>query len=365
MTKSKGNVIDPLHLIDQYAPTRCAHAGRDGGAGPRISSPPAASRAYRNFRQVWNACRSPRLTNACAGTASIGGAKQTLNRWIAHGRWRRARVTQRSRVPLQTTRRRRSNASSGTLFCDCYLEWRSRDAGPDGRPSRDAADGAWGARPDPQAAASVQPFLSRNCGRDGVARSNSLSSPNGRAAQRHHHSELGGAGRCRRRRHRGAATDDTSRTTRPTVIGWWSIGHRDRRRARMNIPPRPDAAYAGRCSVETRERAGAGTRSSGGWRGCRRSPSAIAPRTGRCSLWCAAGSRAAAQGRDRSRAERARSTRTGDGGGRHQARRCQLGNEKSSPTRRKKCRGRARQARGALARKARSRKRWRGSRRRE
>ena len=126
MSKSKGNVIDPLHLIDEYGAdalrftlAAMAAQGRD------IKLSTQRVEGYRNFAtKLWNACRFAEM-NHCALPADFDPtqAKETLNRWIAHETMSAAREV------TQAIESYRFNDAAGAIyrfvwnvFCDWYLE---------------------------------------------------------------------------------------------------------------------------------------------------------------------------------------------------------------------------------------------------
>jgi valyl-tRNA synthetase len=87
MSKSKGNIIDPLELIDRYGAdalrftlAAMAAQGRD------IKLATSRVEGYRNFAtKLWNACRFAEM-NGCATLVGFEPheVEQTLNRWIGH-----------------------------------------------------------------------------------------------------------------------------------------------------------------------------------------------------------------------------------------------------------------------------------------
>src|SRR4051812_25634413 len=126
MSKSKGNVIDPLNLIEEYGAdalrftlAAMAAQGRD------IKLDPQRVAGYRNFAtKLWNACRFAEM-NGCALPADFdpSQAKETLNRWIAH---ETGRATREITEAIETYR---FNDAAGAayrfvwnVYCDWYLE---------------------------------------------------------------------------------------------------------------------------------------------------------------------------------------------------------------------------------------------------
>ena len=126
MSKTKGNVIDPLHLIDEYGAdalrftlAAMAAQGRD------IKLATGRVEGYRNFAtKLWNACRFAEMNN-CVKPQGFDPARteQTLSRWIAH---ETARTTREVTEALEAYR---FNDAAGAIYrfvwnvyCDWYLE---------------------------------------------------------------------------------------------------------------------------------------------------------------------------------------------------------------------------------------------------
>jgi valyl-tRNA synthetase len=127
MSKSKGNIVDPLGLIDQYGAdalrftlTAMAAPGRD------VKLAESRVQGYRNFgTKLWNAARFCEMNEAKPVQGfDPASAKQTLNRWIIDD------VARASREITQALEAFRTNDAASTAyqfawgsFCDWYLEF--------------------------------------------------------------------------------------------------------------------------------------------------------------------------------------------------------------------------------------------------
>ena len=126
MSKSKGNVIDPLGVIDDYGADALRFAlARAAAQGHDIKLSPQLVETNRNFAtKLWNACRFAEM-NGCVLPPDFdpAKAKETLNRWIAH---ETARATREVTEAIEACR---FNDAAGAIYrfvwnvyCDWYLE---------------------------------------------------------------------------------------------------------------------------------------------------------------------------------------------------------------------------------------------------
>jgi valyl-tRNA synthetase len=166
MSKSKGNIIDPLDLIDKYGCdalrftlTALAAQGRD------IKLAESRVEGFRNFStKLWNAARFCEM-NECkpvAGFDPVTANEQIINRWMA------GKVTEAADRVSEALNAYRFNDAAQALyqlvwnvFCDWYLEFAKPifQEGDDASKAETRATAAWALQQILKLLHPVMPFI--------------------------------------------------------------------------------------------------------------------------------------------------------------------------------------------------------------
>jgi valyl-tRNA synthetase len=137
MSKSKGNVVDPLGIIDDYGADALRFTLARGAAlGHDIRLSPQSVEVNRNFAtKLWNAARFVEF-NGAGRVAGFDpkGAKEILNRWIAH------ETAKATREVTEAIGQYKFNEAADAayrfvwnVYCDWYVELsKPLLTGPDG-----------------------------------------------------------------------------------------------------------------------------------------------------------------------------------------------------------------------------------------
>ena len=126
MSKSKGNAMDPLELIDEYGADALRFTmGRMAGQGRNIRLSKQAVEGNRNFAtKLWNAARFAEMNECGApGEIDFGKIESPVNRWIL------SELTQCAVDVTRGIEDYKFNEAAGALYkfiwntlCDWYLE---------------------------------------------------------------------------------------------------------------------------------------------------------------------------------------------------------------------------------------------------
>jgi len=140
MSKSLGNIIDPMELIEEYGADalRMTLTSMEAQGRGDIKLAPARVQGYRNFTtKLWNAARFAEL-NGCNADPSFDpdAVTETVNKWI---------VGETARIAAATTEAlegyRFNDAANGLyahiwgVFCDWYVEF-AKPLLEEGHPAR-------------------------------------------------------------------------------------------------------------------------------------------------------------------------------------------------------------------------------------